>query len=207
MHNFWTILIHGPRLLALHLTVVVLILLAPLIAYAAVLKQGPAMPPVTKQRAGIALLASAASFFGAYVLSSATTPYSAITVPSVLRVLQTVTDYQVVCRWNVEKTDQMTWSIARDRLLADDVKWRKSFTDMAPHARAGKDVPCGETPVAIDNNQIQADVHAVLVWMVAGKIMWLLGCAGIGWSLLTGLVNESRLSRLEPSASQDTHAG
>lgn len=200
MHNFWTILFHGPSLLALDITAVITILLGPLLAYALVLKQAPAMPTATKRRAGIAFLASTAFFLGAYVISNATVAYSSITVPSVLRILQTVTDYQVVCRWNVDKTDQLTWSIARDRLLADDVKWRKSYTDMTTHARTGKDVPCGETPVAIDNSRMETELHTVIVWMVAGKILWLVGCAGIGWSLLTGLVNESRLSRLKPSA-------
>lgn len=200
MHNFWTILMHGPRLLSLHLTVVVAMILGPLLAYAGVLSQAPAMPPKTKRRAGIAFLASTMFFLGAYVTSHATVAVPSITVPTVFRALQTVTDYQVVCRWNAEKTDQMTWSVARDRLLADDVKWRTSFADLTPHARAGKDVPCGETPVPIDDSRMQADLHAVIVWMYAGDLLWLLGCAGIGWSLLVGLVNESRLSTRNSSA-------
>lgn len=199
MHNFWTIMVHGPRLLALHPTAVVAMVLGPLIAYAGVLSHAPAMPAKTKRRAGIAFLASTMFFLGAYVTSHATVAVPGITVPSVIRALQTLTDYQVVCRWNVEKTDQMTWSVARERLLADDVKWRKSFMDITPHARTGNDVPCGETPVSFDDNRIQADLHAIVVWMYAGDILWLLGCAGIGWSLLTGLVNESRLSNRNPS--------
>ncbi|ASW03895.1 hypothetical protein [Paraburkholderia aromaticivorans] len=200
MHNFWTILIQGPHLLALDVPVVIMMMLGPFLAYALLLKRAPSMSSATKRRAGIAYLASVALFLGVYVDCNATVAVPRITVPTVFRELQTLTDYQVVCRWNVDQSDHMAWSVAHDRLLADDVKWRTSYLDMTPHARTGKDVPCKETPVPIRIDQVQTDLHAVNVWMIIGKIIWLLGCAGIGWSLFTGLVSETRLSERKPSA-------
>lgn len=200
MHNFWTILIDGPHLLALDVPVVTAILLGPFLAYVLLLKRAPSMSAATKRRAGIAYLASVALFLGAYVGSKATVAVSQITVPAVFRELQTVTDYQVVCRWNVDQTDHLAWSVAHDRLLADDVKWRTSYLDTKPHAGTGKEVPCNETPVPIRIDMVQMDMHAVAMWMLIGKIIWLLGCAGIGWSLFTGLVSETRVSELKPSA-------
>lgn len=106
-----------------------------------------------------------------------------IALPMAMDVMEIGKDYNVVCRWNLDKIDHQQWEYSHGRLMDSRVLWRKALTDEKPHPRVGADIPCNEVPTA-DSHQEFRDLHSIFYWRMAAMIMVIFGVIGISWYLL-----------------------
>lgn len=194
--------VHG--VLPVRIDVLLCILVWVIGMYILMTRPGASFHPSHAQKKGRAAWATGslgALVLGIYLWYCSMISGLNIALPMAMDVMEIGKDYNVVCRWNLDKVDHQQWQYSHGRLMDSRVLWRKALTDEKPHPRVGADIPCNELPTT-DSDQEFRDLHAIFYWRMAAMTMMIFGVIGISWYLLADEIQASlRRARMAKASS------